>query len=280
MTAQQPGFEPRQPSIIELASRPEVDPCDVACDAMPGYILGDLNQLETSWVLEHTENCRYCQAMLEGYQDIDSALATCCDSPLEKEGAVTIPPSAAKVLGLREARYGYMDTELGPLLIVTTDNGVCEISYLENTSVNDALRRVESRGIMASEHQSFVQPVVEQLSEYFAHKRTQFFLPIDLYGVSPFTRSVLEATNHVPCGTVVTYGQIAEGIGQPGASRAVGNALGRNPVPIVVPCHRVIKSDGSMGWYTGGPHLKQQLLDIEGVHFRSPRRVDQQVLEI
>jgi methylated-DNA-[protein]-cysteine S-methyltransferase len=173
-----------------------------------------------------------------------------------------------------------MDTELGPLLIVTTDNGVCEISYLENTSVNDALRRVESRGIMASEHQSFVQPVVEQLSEYFAHKRTQFFLPIDLYGVSPFTRSVLEATNHVPCGTVVTYGQIAEGIGQPGASRAVGNALGRNPVPIVVPCHRVIKSDGSMGWYTGGPHLKQQLLDIEGVHFRSPRRVDQQVLEI
>jgi methylated-DNA-[protein]-cysteine S-methyltransferase len=280
MTAQQPRFELRQPSIIELASRPEIDPCDVACDAMPGYILGDLNQLETSWVIEHTENCRYCHAMLEGYQDIDSALAACCDSPLKKEGAVTIPPSAAKVLGLREARYGFMDTELGPLLIVTTDNGVCEISYLENSSVNDALRHVESRGIMASEHQSFVQPVVEQLSEYFAHKRTQFFLPIDLYGVSPFTRSVLEATNHVPCGTVVTYGQIAEGIGQPGASRAVGNALGRNPVPIVVPCHRVIKSDGSMGWYTGGPHLKQKLLDIEGVHFRSPRRVDQQLLGI
>jgi methylated-DNA-[protein]-cysteine S-methyltransferase len=101
-----------------------------------------------------------------------------------------------------------------------------------------------------------------------------------LHGITPFTRSVLEVTNHIPYGQVVTYGRVAEGIGQAGASRAVGNALGRNPVPIVVPCHRVIKSDGAMGWYTGGPHLKHKLLDIEGVHFTAPQAVDQQVLEI
>jgi methylated-DNA-[protein]-cysteine S-methyltransferase len=279
MTALPSTFDARQPSIIELASQPETDPCDVACDAMPGYVLGDLTQLETSWVFEHTENCRYCRSMLERFQDIDSMLTTEHEA-IEKSQANRTPPSVARVLGMREARFGYMDSQLGPLLIVTTDNGVCEISYLENSDINEALRRVESRGILASEQQTFVQPVIDQLTEYFAHERTQFFLPIDLFGVSPFTRSVLEVTNHVPCGKVVTYGQIAEGIGQPKASRAVGNALGRNPVPIVVPCHRVIKSDGGMGWYTGGPHLKQHLLDLEGVHFSTPSTSNQQRLEI
>ena len=279
MTAHSSPFNARQLSVIELASQPETDPCDVAGDAMPAYVLGDLTQLETSWVFEHTESCRYCRGMLQNYQDIDSMLTTEHDA-IDLLPSSKTPPSAARVLGLREARYGFMDTILGPLAIVTTDNGVCDISYLENREINDVLRGVEARGILASEHQTFVQPVIDQLAEYFDHKRVQFFLPIDLFGVTPFTRSVLEVTNHVPSGKVVTYGQIAEGIGQPKASRAVGNALGRNPVPIVVPCHRVIKSDGGMGWYTGGPHLKQQLLDIEGVHFGSKIRPDQQRLEI
>lgn len=278
MTANQSPLDARQPSIIELASRPDLDPCDVACDAMPGYVLGDLSQIETSWVFDHTENCLYCKSMLQNFQDVDSLLTSeQRDITTRQNGK--LPPSAAKVLELREARYGFMDTELGRLAIVTTDNGVCDISYLENDDINSVLRRVESRGILATEQQGFVEPVIEQLSEYFARTRTQFFLPIDLFGVTPFTRSVLEATNHVPCGKVVTYGQIAEGIGQPKSSRAVGNALGRNPVPIVVPCHRVIKSDGGMGWYTGGPHLKKHLLDIEGIHFDRPSSTSQKHLE-
>lgn len=279
MTAQQSSPDPHHPSLIELASRPEVDPCDIACDAMPGYVLGDLSQLETTWVLDHTETCRYCKSMLETFEDVDSAL-TSGHHDIDRQHEANLPPSAARVLGLREARYGFMDTQLGPIVIVTTDNGVCDISYLANSAVDDVLRRVESRGILATEKQAFVQPVVEQLAEYFDHKRVQFFLPIDLFGVTPFTRSVLEVTNHVPSGKVVTYGQVAGCIGQPKASRAVGNALGRNPIPIVVPCHRVIKSDGGMGWYTGGPHLKQQLLDIEGVHFASPTGTSQQRLEL
>lgn len=279
MTAQYSSPDPRQPSIIDLANHPEIDPCDVACDAMPGYVLGDLTQLETSWVLDHTENCRYCKSMLQTFEDIDSALST-EHRNIDSRQEANLPPSAAKVLGLREARYGFMDTQLGPIVIVTTDNGVCDISYLDNSAVDNVLRRVESRGILASEKQGFVQPVIDQLAEYFDHKRIQFFLPIDLFGVTPFTRSVLEVTNHVPSGRVVTYGQIAECIGQPKASRAVGNALGRNPIPIVVPCHRVIKSDGGMGWYTGGSHLKRQLLDIEGVHFANPAGTAQQRLEL
>jgi methylated-DNA-[protein]-cysteine S-methyltransferase len=261
---------PPPPSIIDLASRPDVDPCDVACDAMPGFVLGDLTTLETSWVHDHTEHCLYCQNVLHTYESLDSAIGDVARE-LDARTANTAPPSAARVLGLREASYGIMESPVGPIVIAVTDNGVCDISYLEYSGLDGILRDIEARGILASERPAYIQPVVDQLSEYFAHQRTQFFLPIDLHGVTPFTRSVLEVTNSVPFGTVVTYGQVAAGIGQPGASRAVGNALGRNPVAIVVPCHRVIKSDGSMGWYTGGPHIKESLLGVEGVDFSTSR---------
>lgn len=269
----------REPSLLELASQPEVDPCDVACNAMPGYVLGDLGKLESAWVFEHTENCRYCREQLEGYEKLDSALDE-CGSPAVSGYQQARPPSVAQMLGLKEARFGFMDSALGPLMIATTDTGVCAIDYLEHGSRDESLRRLEERGILAQEQQQFVQPVIDQLDEYFARTRQKFFLPLDLHGVTTFTRSVLEVTNHIAFGHVVTYGRVAEGIGQAGASRAVGNALGRNPVPIVVPCHRVIKSDGSMGWYTGGSHLKHQLLEIEGVHFSAPALVNQQALEI
>jgi methylated-DNA-[protein]-cysteine S-methyltransferase len=244
---------PPPPSIIDLASRPDVDPCDVACDAMPGFVLGDLTTLETSWVHDHTEHCLYCQNVLHTYESLDSAIGDVARE-LDARTANTAPPSAARVLGLREASYGIMESPVGPIVIAVTDNGVCDISYLEYSGLDGILRDIEARGILASERPAYIQPVVDQLSEYFAHQRTQFFLPIDLHGVTPFTRSVLEVT-----------------IGQPGASRAVGNALGRNPVAIVVPCHRVIKSDGSMGWYTGGPHIKESLLGVEGVDFSTSR---------
>jgi len=269
----------REPSLLELASRPEVDPCDVACDAMPGYVLGDLGKLESAWVHEHAEHCGYCRAQLEAYQSLDSALDTCA-APVTTACSQAKPPSVAQALGLKEARFGFMESILGPLMIATTDTGVCAIDYLEHGDRDSSLRRLEERGILAQEQQQFVQPVIDQLNEYFARKRTKFFLPLDLHGVTPFTRSVLDVANQIGFGQVVTYGCVAIGIGQAGASRAVGNALGRNPVPIVVPCHRVIKSDGSMGWYTGGSHLKHRLLEIEGVRFSSPSVVNQQALEI
>ncbi len=78
---------------------------------------------------------------------------------------------------------------------------------------------------------------------------------------------MLEATATIPYGETVSYGEIARMIDMPGATQAVGNALGANPVPIVIPCHRVIRSDGSMGWFTGGPGIKRALLRLEGVAF-------------
>ncbi len=102
------------------------------------------------------------------------------------------------------------------------------------------------------------------MHEYFDRQRASFDLPVDLSTVSPFVQRVLHATARVPFGRLVSYKAIARDIGEPGATRAVGNALGHNPVPIVIPCHRVIRSDGSLGGYTGGTSIKRHLLTLEG----------------
>ena len=104
----------------------------------------------------------------------------------------------------------------------------------------------------------------EEIAEYFAGRRRRFELDVDLQLVSDFTRRVLEATRRIEYGKVSTYQQVAARIGRPHASRAVGNALGKNPVPIVIPCHRVVASDG-LGGFTGGLGYKRKLLAIEGI---------------
>ena len=106
--------------------------------------------------------------------------------------------------------------------------------------------------------------VERQLAEYFAGSRRRFDLEVDLRPLTRFQRRVLEAAREIPYGRVVPYAELARRIGRPRASRAVGNALGHNPVGIVVPCHRVVKSDGGLGGYTGGVEFKERLLALEG----------------
>ena len=106
--------------------------------------------------------------------------------------------------------------------------------------------------------------IVHQLRAYFAGERRRFDIEIDFRHVTSFQRRVLLAATQVPAGQVVSYGEIARRIGRPGGSRAVGQALGHNPVPIVVPCHRVVAAGGALGGYTGGLDIKRKLLRIEG----------------
>lgn len=121
--------------------------------------------------------------------------------------------------------------------------------------------------MLATESPDVVKPMIEQLTLYFDGVKKDFDVEIDLSGTSEFTHRSLDAIRSIPYGDVVTYGDVARGIKQPGAAQAVGNAMGRNPIPIIVPCHRVIRSDGSMGNYTGGADIKEHLLKIEGVEF-------------
>jgi methylated-DNA-[protein]-cysteine S-methyltransferase len=148
---------------------------------------------------------------------------------------------------------GTIDTPVGRVRITMTSCGLAELHFL-------GLGKSTPSAPVTGE-------VAEQIASYFAGVRREFTLPVDLAAASDFTRRVLEATARIPYGETRTYGQIAAAIGMPGATQAVGNALGVNPVPIVVPCHRVVRTDGSMGWFTGGAHIKRALLGLEGVHF-------------
>lgn len=148
---------------------------------------------------------------------------------------------------------GVLASPVGPLLITLSEDRLREVRFVNGAS------RLECPPLSG--------PIADELQAYFAGELTSFSIPVDLSGVSDFTRKVLKATATIPYGETASYGEIAKMIDMPGATQAVGNALGANPVPIVVPCHRVVRSDGSMGWFTGGPDIKRALLRLEGVEF-------------
>lgn len=168
--------------------------------------------------------------------------------------------------GLVDAVYGEVDSSLGKLLVVQTEAGICRISYLDEPK-DDVLAhvaRIVGGRVVAS--RAATKEASDALTGYLSGQTTAFDLPVDLSLVaSPWQRAVLEELGRVERGTVTTYGRIARRTGHPGAARATGTALARNPVPIVVPCHRVLPSSGVPGGYAGGPERKRWLLDLEGV---------------
>jgi methylated-DNA-[protein]-cysteine S-methyltransferase len=173
----------------------------------------------------------------------------------------------AEAEGLLDVAYTSVDSPLGPLVVAATPKGLVRVSYSEFRGEDEVLeelaRRVSPRVLEAPAR---LDPVRRELDEYFERRRTAFDLPIDWALVTPFGRRVLQATTAIPFGEVSTYGRIAAQAGNPRAARATGNALGANPMPIVVPCHRVLHTGGQgIGNYTGGVHRKEALLRLEGV---------------
>lgn len=247
-------------STLEQAARvPGVDECDVVCAALPGLLCKDLSADDAQFIGEHIATCRYCQNELEDYRKVECALDICCECDAPKPPPVSFLPEA------KPAWWGEIDSPVGPLFVAATGDGVCEIDFGSSHDQADSMRRLERRGFHPIENQEAITSVAEQLNDYFNGKRNRFEVPLDFSGVSPFTQAVLAATNEVPFGRLSTYREIAERIGQPKATRAVGNALGRNPIPVIVPCHRIVRSDASIGGYTGGLGIKEKLLKLEGV---------------
>jgi methylated-DNA-[protein]-cysteine S-methyltransferase len=171
---------------------------------------------------------------------------------------------AATREGVLDVAYAYADSPLGPLLLATTPRGLACISYSQFRSEEKTLERLAARlSPRVVEAPARLDDARRQLDEYFSRRLTEFSLPIDWSLVGDFGRRVLGRTAAIPYGAVSTYGDIARAIGSPRAARATGNALGANPMPIVVPCHRVVASGGKMGGYTGGLERKQLLLTLE-----------------
>ncbi|MDQ3953409.1 MAG: methylated-DNA--[protein]-cysteine S-methyltransferase [Actinomycetota bacterium] len=167
--------------------------------------------------------------------------------------------------GLVDVAYGEVDSPIGRLLVATTGKGLVRIGFPSETEglvLEELARRLSPRVVKAPQK---VAPVARELDEYFAGRRQRFDVPLDWSLVGPYARKVLRATAAIPFGKVSTYRDVARKAGNPAASRAAGNALGSNPIPVVVPCHRVLRTNGSLGGYGGGLDVKEHLLRLEGV---------------
>jgi methylated-DNA-[protein]-cysteine S-methyltransferase len=172
--------------------------------------------------------------------------------------------AAAAEHGLLDVAIGTTGSPVGELLLAVTPRGLAYIAF-EDEERDELLARLARRlSPRILEHPSATDDVRRELDEYFEGRRTRFDLKLDRRLMKGIARDVLAATARVPFGRTTTYGTIAERIGRPRASRAVGNALGSNPIPIVVPCHRVLRTGGDVGGYAGGPERKRRLLRLEG----------------
>ncbi len=171
--------------------------------------------------------------------------------------------AAAADEGLLDAAYDVVDSPFGSLLVAASDRGVCRISFdPEPERELDLLARTVGTRVLRSPRR--LDDARRELDEYFAGRRTSFALPLDLALARGFQRAVLRELARVPYGATTTYGTLAASVGNPRAARAVGGAMNRNPIPIVLPCHRVVGSTGALVGYGGGLERKRALLELEG----------------
>ncbi len=166
--------------------------------------------------------------------------------------------------GLADVSYATVESPFGELLLAATKRGVVKLAFPEE-DVDAVLARIAAKvSPRIVEAAAPLEEVRRELDEYFAGRRREFELPLDWTLVSPFGRRVLRYTANIPYGAVGSYQHAAAAAGSPRGSRAAGNALGANPIPIVVPCHRVLRSGGALGGYGGGLDRKRWLLALEG----------------
>ncbi|MGI9019337.1 MAG: methylated-DNA--[protein]-cysteine S-methyltransferase [Solirubrobacterales bacterium] len=167
--------------------------------------------------------------------------------------------------GVLEVGYATIDTPLGPMLLAATGLGLVRVA-LPRETFDDVLGELAERvSPRLLERAGRVDAARRELDEYFSGDRTSFDLPLDRRLISgPFRASILEAASEVPYGVAITYAEVAARAGSPRAHRAAGSALGTNPIPIVIPCHRVVRAGGAIGNYGGGPEVKRFLLRHEG----------------
>jgi methylated-DNA-[protein]-cysteine S-methyltransferase len=173
---------------------------------------------------------------------------------------------AAAAAGLLDVAYAEVSSPVGALVAATTPRGLVRLAYADDGTdavLEELARRVSPRLLEAPAR---LDRTRRELDEYFAGRRREFDVPLDLSLTRGFGRRVLVQTARVPFGEVSTYAEIAARAGSPRGSRAAGNALGANPIPIIVPCHRVLRSGGGLGGYTGGLHRKETLLAVEGAN--------------
>lgn len=219
--------------------------CDLGTDSLLGYVAGDLPSERAGEVAQHLGECRSCREEATDLVNLNRTLDACCSGDA--------------------VRWHRFSTPFGAMHVASSAEGLVRLSWEQpgdDAFVAHLEDRFGDRPVVRDG--STLGDAERQLREYFAGQRSSFELPVDLSSLSDFDRRVLREARRIGFGDVLSYGEVARRIGRPRAARAVGGALGRNPVGIVVPCHRVVRSDGSLGGYTGGVEWKRRLLTLEG----------------
>jgi methylated-DNA-[protein]-cysteine S-methyltransferase len=184
-------------------------------------------------------------------------------------GAARRVSARAASEGVADVSYSSSDSPFGTLLLASTKRGLVRLAFPEedlDSMLEHLVRTISPRIVEAP---TPLDAARRELDEYFSGRRRKFDLKLDWTLVGPFGRRVLRVTSKIPYGGVLSYAEVASDAGSPRGSRAAGNALGSNPIPIVVPCHRVLRSGGALGGYGGGIERKRWLLELEGA--RSPK---------
>ncbi len=236
--------------------------CEEFERALDEWVAGDGDRYRVAAFEGHASVCSHCAPVWEPLR----SLATHRDQetgPDQRSAVRDRLRAAFDRAGHPVVRFGSVSSPVGPIFVGMTDQGLCDVSFGQPSE--SAYRgRLQAWSPDVWRDDDGVADATGQLDAYFSGRLTRFTLPVDLRQVTPFTAKVLRAADGVGFGKVTSYGRLARAIGSPGASRAVGGALGRNPVPIVIPCHRVLASGGRLGGFTGGLDTKRALLRLEG----------------
>ncbi len=174
--------------------------------------------------------------------------------------------ASATAEGILDVAYHAIDTPIGSLLLAATDQGLVRVAFgsEDRESVLSMLaERISPRVLNAPGR---LDAAAREIDEYFEGRRNSFDVPLDFRLAQGFRRAVLTHLLEIPYGYTASYASVAARSGKPKAARAVGSACATNPIPVVVPCHRVVRSDGTLGGYGGGPQVKEILLDLEAHH--------------
>ena len=236
-------------------------------------------------VQDHVNRCAPCRNDFDRYQAIDGVVGRMRTAPAGGGDEARARERLTARLGELRRRfvsYGIFPSPLGHLLIARSEDGVSLVEYLGSARDVSASRLGKSAGVDAMEDAAALEAFYRELLEYLEGRRTQLEWPLDLrWARSDFHRSVLRATAGIPYGAVCSYTGIACEVGKPTAARAVAQALRWNPLPIVVPCHRVVGSSGALVGYAGEKiGLKQRLLAVEGVRTAAGSRLPRDTMYV
>jgi O-6-methylguanine DNA methyltransferase len=251
--------------------------CNEVVHRLPALVAGDLEDGEIDEIDHHIRACWECDMDVRQSRGLASALTRLwsrrldclgqhLDRPASPPPVPFVPDTLADRLKSaldRGASYAPVKTDLGVIHLVATDHGLARV-FFPGAGEAEIDYWCRSHDLIPLYDDETIEPYAEQMHDYFAGRRRNFDVPLDLRTLTPFMRSVLQSLRHIPYGDVRNYREIASEVGNPNAQRAVGNAVKRNPVPIVVPCHRVIRTDGKIGGYAGGQEIKERLLQMEG----------------